>query len=881
MDLGCLDLGCIEVLEKNKKDEEEEIAEKKKDGDSDSSPISSSDEPGISTSPKIRKSKGSKTSGLSAHTSVNKSYSQIKKTNRKSSSPLNWFPRKKVDSYLKRKIRLLQEVGGMTSTLDETLGDSNPHYSRVLREKIAVREAACKAMEARKAALVEASWCRILRAARIQSKEAEALLEEAEKDVAKAFEEAATLGVVMYDKPDCPRKLCEVEPSSINMGGSTKHAVTASFETAFEVDKEVAAAVKAAFIRLANCPSCLNKDEHRDLLRRISQNPDMNESNEEVSESSSGCEPDTRLEMEPESLGDDCSSQPKNHKMPNAEEKGKSKNRHPPDTSSTKLIDMMFERLKCLQEDELASLATIVATCGLNDVLLELENIKHNDSQSGIDYTLDPSQNTRRISIAHTKNGQSRMKQVATELPGLDKFLVKHMSRLEREVQEAKNKAKNDSKGGRVEENIEGSENRLDHVNSTIVMSETIPDLGSILVKHTSKLEKEIEVARKTLRKEFEMKSNQLGKKHDYGQDLPSLDKFLVKHVSRLEREVQEAKNKRSGPSEKSSVSKSNCSSSEDVLNLHDMVNISCEEGSEVGKENINLNKQVDEVLHGTVKEKVETEHSGNQEATAYSMQTNFIDSSEKSSLFAKTMSRIERAKLETMEAFSLQDGKVRSDSECSLDRILVKPVHRLEREKKQALDSGMNYVTQTSRKKHEWTDSSDCSLDSILVKPVSRLEKEKKQALASGMDYGSRTNKKKHEWTDASNCESLDSVLVKHVSRLEKEKMEVGLKDEEKKVTSTDSLIKNHTDSLNHVLVKHQSRLEKEKLAWAQQPVDEVKHVTMRQQARERELQEAWGGLSLGNSVRPHVSRLEKEKAAWIKAEEEERRQVRRGMET
>ncbi|KAL5704760.1 non-specific serine/threonine protein kinase [Ranunculus cassubicifolius] len=41
-------------------------------------------------------------------TAVNRSYSQMKKPHRKSLSPLNWFPRKKVDSYLKRKIRLLQ-----------------------------------------------------------------------------------------------------------------------------------------------------------------------------------------------------------------------------------------------------------------------------------------------------------------------------------------------------------------------------------------------------------------------------------------------------------------------------------------------------------------------------------------------------------------------------------------------------------------------------------------------------------------------------------------------------------------------------------------------------------------------------------------------------
>lgn len=61
---------------------------------------------------------------------------------------------------------LFQEVDGMNSTLDETLGDTNPHFSKVLREKIAVKEAAHKAIEARKAALVEASWCRILHAAR-------------------------------------------------------------------------------------------------------------------------------------------------------------------------------------------------------------------------------------------------------------------------------------------------------------------------------------------------------------------------------------------------------------------------------------------------------------------------------------------------------------------------------------------------------------------------------------------------------------------------------------------------------------------------------------------------------------------------------------------
>lgn len=54
----------------------------------------------------------------------------------------------------------------MSSTLEEFLDSANPHYSRMMREKIAAREAANKAMEARKAAMIEGSWCRILRAAR-------------------------------------------------------------------------------------------------------------------------------------------------------------------------------------------------------------------------------------------------------------------------------------------------------------------------------------------------------------------------------------------------------------------------------------------------------------------------------------------------------------------------------------------------------------------------------------------------------------------------------------------------------------------------------------------------------------------------------------------
>ncbi|KAM2903616.1 hypothetical protein COP2_003417 [Malus domestica] len=133
-----------------------------------------------------------KEASLSTLNSVNKSTSQIKKPSHRRTSPLNWFPRKKADSYLNRKIKMLQEVDAMNLTLHETLSDSNPHYSKVLREKMAAKEAA---------ALVEASWCRILKAAKrlIQSKEAEARLLEVDKVEAEAFEEVTAVGVIMYD----------------------------------------------------------------------------------------------------------------------------------------------------------------------------------------------------------------------------------------------------------------------------------------------------------------------------------------------------------------------------------------------------------------------------------------------------------------------------------------------------------------------------------------------------------------------------------------------------------------------------------------------------------------------------------------------------------
>ncbi|KAK4849302.1 hypothetical protein QYF36_023338 [Acer negundo] len=470
---------------------------------------------------------------------------------------------------------------------------------------------------------------------------------------------------------------------------------------------------------------------------------------------------------------------------------------------------MMLERLKSLQEDELSSLATIVATCGLSAVLAEVENGKTHCPSSASTSAFARRMSSSGVGTARNANleyfidGSTRSKQTESELPSLDKFLVKHMSKLEREVQEAKNLRMNESREttaenpGKIEddETVQAKTNNTDlgsvlvkhysklakeieeakkisghnfeslqkKSNTNAASSKAaIPDLGSMLVvKHTSKLQKEIEESKRNSRKTFEMDGKNMRRmpnegashrKEEVVPELPSLDKFLVKRVSRLEKEVQEARARRNIESS-TSVSQSEISS-------HD--------GGLVGKENVDLNKE-----------------DGIQET----------------------------------------------------DKSLVKPVHR--------------------------------------------LEKEKMEAVSVGNNYGNHRPQKRHGGNNNTDCDSLDKVLVKHVSRLEKEKLRFNASEEVVTMkrggtNNTRSQMNEEGGSLDQVLVKHKSRLEREKMAVAsQQPEVQSRPSVSRREARERELQEAWGGLSLGNSMRPHLSKLEKDKAAWIKAEEEERRQA------
>ncbi|CAN7029303.1 hypothetical protein IGI04_029562 [Brassica rapa subsp. trilocularis] len=812
IDLGCLDLGCLSVSDKR----------------SGADPLQFSSSPSKS---------GQKKSPRETST-LRKSHS--KRSSQRKSSPLGWFPRRRGgDSYLNRKIKKLQEeVGGMNQTLDETLGDSNPHYCRIVREQMAVREAAGKAMELRKAALVEASWSRILRAARIPSLEAETLMENAEKAAVEAFEAASALGVIMHDKPNSSRKQYKIKSSGAHGGGSPTHTVTASFETAFDVDKEVAAAVKAAFAKLANCPS-LSKAEIRDLLRKISENPDLRDNQHEITEVSSECDTESDSEHKVDEEVAECeetsSFKMRQLKVKRRQSFGK--------LNREKLVDMMLERLQGLQEDQLSSLASIVATCGLSEALAEVDHqkLQTTNIEPTVSDTSAETRSRRDSKFGSFTEGKTTSDGKETEIPSLDKYLVKHMTKLEREVNEAKRASKDVFEKGR---NVPQG-----------VASETVPDLGSILVKHSSKLEKEIEEAKKNpgVNPRTYQKNSRRSKAPLV--PVPDLKSLLVKkHVSRLEKDVEETIR--------------NCG------NMYENV-------KKPGKQDVPEDSSLESCMVKHVS-KLEKEVQEAKKRNKEDLEARNLEKVEKSSSLLT----------EEMEKENMDLNKKTKGQEESLDKILVKPVHRLEREK-----AGSEAVYGNLRIKQRKQESEYESLDKVLVKHVPKLEKEKLRFKAER--EATTTVVEEKENSKSNNEESMKTVkpvLTRRQMR-DKEIQEtwggLGL-GESKRPESKKTEVNEHLgEETRPVLTRRQER-DKEMLeAWGglglgdsslltvnnkhkrkpeSEKMETAAPVLTRRQARDREMQEAWGGLDLGNAIRPSLSKLEREKAAWIKAEEEER---------
>lgn len=646
---------------------------------------------------------------------------------------------------------------------------------------------------------------------RIHSREAEDKLEKAERCAMEAFEAARAMGVMMYDRPgDSPRRSYEIESYS-SIGGRSTHTVTASFETAFEVDREVMAAVKKAFVQLAKSPTSSNKEEFKDLLWKISQNPDNDYSDAESSvNDESDAEPSgisSESEFDSECKGTDgvnlqgtqkkqkltCSQLPLDD-----DDKSSTK-------SFTRLVAAMLDRLKSLQEDELASLATIVATCGLNAALLELGHSKdHELATIGDTLVSDIRQRTggsrRNSSAAHFTDGYFNRKEPVIEVPSLDKFLVRHVSRLEREVQDAK-----DSRCQQIPREAE-----VVCAESKPTSLELVPDLGSILVKHVSRFEKEI------LEAKVSNKNNSvMGNKFEDSQGVCGNMQKIDAEVDRVVSSYQH-------------------------------------------KENINANTFVSSSVtpeeEGQARELKEISNTSPCGADVCLDQDNLKSSP------VKHISRLERAKLEVLNSFSSQE-------QSSLDKILVKPVHRLQREKMQAVERGNEYAMRRDRQKPGTDATVPESLDKILVKHVSRLEK---QRWESETNYGTVSAVKRRD-QQLEKVESLDKILVKRQSMLEKAKL-AAMQQPAYDIIKPRSHATEATsfDSLDKVLVRQQPEIGKAEMAAAQmaaaqQAEDYVRHADVRKKAREKELQEAWGGLSLGNSVRRHLSRLERETVSII----------------
>lgn len=625
----------------------------------------------------------------------------------------------------------------------------------------------------------------------------------------------------MYDIPNCTRKPF-VETSTINGGRSTTHTVTASFETAFEVDKEVAAAVKIALVRLANSPS-FSKDEFKDLLRKISENPDTGENNQELSELSSECESESGSELEAVSDKDNVISQDLDCKMQCLDVRQK-KNRRQSFGKLNKenIVDMILERLQCLKEEELSSLATIVATCGLNAALAE--NSKLLGPGSAAETFPQRMSSLGAGKPEYFSDGQIRRNQIKSELPSLDKFLVKHMTKLEKEVQEAK-KRRNESKEGTVE-----NSDRIVHEKASSdkskITSETIPGLESILLKHGSKFEKEIEKAKENSRGDFEMLQKNSQRNKTSSEAIPGLETMLTKHSSKLEKEVEEAKKNFARTSALSHKKLGVVSHGEESV-------------PELPSLDKFLVKRVSRLEKEVQEAKNRRENNTHEGVGLSNLKNKKIDSSASVARSKENASSCCNAGLEEKENIDLNTDAA---------------------EKMEKNEGG-----QVNASAGETNMKTEDTLDKILLKPVHRLEREKMQALAKGNSYEYRTLEKKKGGNSVTECESLDKVLVKHVSRLEKEKMKMKLGvEEEIEVKRRKGKLHSHVDDaggLDQILVKHKSRLEREKVAAAQQPEDKTRFSVTRKQARERELQEQWGGLSLGNSMKPHQSKLELDK--------------------
>ncbi|KAI5065906.1 hypothetical protein GOP47_0018530 [Adiantum capillus-veneris] len=704
--------------------------------------------------------------GASSHRVLLSSPRLLRSPGRKK-SPIRWFPRKKTESYLERKIRMLQEKDGKVASLDETLGAANLHLSRIEREKLAAQAAATEAMNLRKGALVEASWCRILKLAGIPCKPAILELQKAEKKATSALAEAEKHGVILHHGPP------ERESSS--------EAVTASLDTAFDVDKEVTAAIKAALSHV----STTGEGECDIVINRSSD-----AATEGFSEAESQSDPETKEECIHEGqLVQDASESPR--KSLSSRSRSQKQDKH------GSLASVMVSRISDLSLEHQTALAGIVATRGLSE-LLKNQSLEQELNEKHLAELSD-------CKAAHNLGSLN-------ESSDLGSILVKHVSRLQREVQAAKDTSRHSQVEG--EKRSGGRLQRVAHVEG----------LDQILVKHVSKLEKEKLAAAQASRK------------------MPPLTSGLAESPTK------------------------SC-----------MQNEPCKEIEEHGHNSVERDRK-------TLLEVTNTPYC----------------STSLDSILVKHVSVLEKEKRlasKLQEFTTYTDTKAANvnnlHSECGITNDVQGAI--VQPDSNTAISSGRNCGSDTLA--NEWIpndsqlkckqrpNSSDIpGLGSILVKHVSRLEKEKQMALLS-QDVGRKIQKPKHT------CEvGLGDMLVKRLSRLEIEKaksLESRENEFENDESSCPATLQRASENDKTGQAAHcadppwrVSRAQKSRQlvgTWGgpsmlHEPPSIRSNASRRKSLREKQLEEAWGGVSLGTALKRHVSKLEKEQAVWRRAEEEAR---------
>ncbi|GLJ45418.1 hypothetical protein SUGI_0956190 [Cryptomeria japonica] len=828
--------------------------------------------------------------------------SRITKTPYRKKSPLNWFPRKKTESFLERKIRMLQEAEGIKASLDETLVGSNIILPRVEREKRAVQAVAKEAIKTRKAAFVEASWCRILVAAGIPCGLAAEELKKAETKASEVLDKAVALGVIMKSNPSTSNHSCE--GGSPNNEEGLSNTITASFETAFEVDKEVSAAVKVAFRRLSQlsdstlgvkaADKCKSRICNGDALGLACiDESEILEGLDEKTGLHEGCF-ETNTQHDSELKGEkDTRTKHEAGKLP----LGNKIFKEIPSNleASEDLVKLMVERMKFLSTKELISLEQVVSTRGLG-ALLQEQNVEVKDKNSGC---------------------------------GLADILVKHVSRLEAEKAAA------------------SKSTVLSRASKKKICQENVPDLGSVLVKHKSKLEKEIAEAKKSY------KGEELRCRQQSGQIVESLDKVLVKRVSVLERNKQEAAAKgMTLEDKKATKSIRSCTNEHSTLGLGDILkkqDSTMKNNFFKGFANRKENKDAN-MIGDTLFDEIKQTNIGKKESKEQ------VESLDK--ILIKRVSRLEKEKAAAIAFAKAHDEQRNLASTNSEINFFDGPDvcnHR-----RNAQDNTNDYASQYREDcvtsavekpvfiqsgnihnvenilQHNSSSVSIPDLGSVLIKRVPKFQQEIEAAKRASTT--SQSIWRKERFHNEKSEEGLDKVLVKHVSRLEREKLAVCNREISRNVCATstassgelegqhpdrsgenqiqsngvfipeytelctkpDAKIQGLCSEISHLSyaksnqlkqgndnitgtsktnpfpapIKKMSRLEIEKQEAAALAASGNNPWQRRRNTRDQELQSIWGGVGLGNVLKPHMSKLKLEQAAWRKAEEEEKSQ-------